>query len=52
LLAESGTPVVVHCGSDPEAGRHTGPEVFAEVLARHPRPIPIIAHLDMPVPIS
>jgi uncharacterized protein len=48
LLAESASPVVVHCGSGPEPGSHTGPEVFAEVLARHPRLIPIIAHLGMP----
>jgi predicted TIM-barrel fold metal-dependent hydrolase len=48
LLAESGTPVVVHCGSGPEAGRHTGPGVFASVLARHPRLIAIIAHMGMP----
>lgn len=48
LLAESGVPVVVHCGSGPEAGRHTGPRVFGEVLARHPRLIAIIAHMGMP----
>lgn len=48
LLAESGTPVVVHCGSGPEPGRHTGPEVFAEVLARHPRLVAIVAHMGMP----
>jgi predicted TIM-barrel fold metal-dependent hydrolase len=48
LLAESGTPVVVHCGSGPEPGRHTGPEIFAEVLARHPRLVPIVAHMGMP----
>ncbi|MFL6055279.1 MAG: amidohydrolase family protein [Actinoallomurus sp.] len=48
LLAESRTPVVVHCGSGPEPGRHTGPAVFAEVLARHPRLIAIIAHMGMP----
>jgi hypothetical protein len=48
LLAESGTPVVVHCGSGPESGRHTGPEIFASVLARHPRLIAIIAHMGMP----
>jgi predicted TIM-barrel fold metal-dependent hydrolase len=47
-LAESGTPVVVHCGSGPEPGGHTGPEVFAEVLDRHPRLIAIIAHMGMP----
>jgi uncharacterized protein len=48
LLAESGTPVVVHCGSGPEPGAHTGPAAFAEVLARHPRLIAIVAHMGMP----
>jgi predicted TIM-barrel fold metal-dependent hydrolase len=48
LLASSGTPVVVHCGSGPEPGRHTGPAIFAEVLARHPRLIAVIAHMGMP----
>jgi hypothetical protein len=48
MLAESGTPVVVHCGSGPEAGRHTGPSAFAEVLERHPRLVAIIAHMGMP----
>lgn len=48
LLAESGVPVVVHCGSGPEPGRHTGPEIFAEVLARHPRLVAIVAHMGMP----
>jgi uncharacterized protein len=48
LLAESRTPVVVHCGSGPEPGPHTGPAVFAEVLARHPRLIAIVAHMGMP----
>ncbi|WP_433176496.1 amidohydrolase family protein [Actinoallomurus sp. CA-150999] len=48
LLAESRTPVVVHCGSGPEPGRHTGPVVFAEVLARHPRLIAIVAHMGLP----
>jgi predicted TIM-barrel fold metal-dependent hydrolase len=48
LLASSRTPVVVHCGSGPEPGRHTGPAIFAEILARHPRLIAIIAHMGMP----
>ncbi|MCO5994633.1 amidohydrolase family protein [Actinoallomurus rhizosphaericola] len=48
LLAESRTPVVVHCGSGPEPGPHTGPAAFAEVLARHPRLIAIVAHMGMP----
>ena len=47
-LAEAGTPVVVHCGSGPIAGRHTGPGPMGEVLRRHPRLTAIIAHLGMP----
>ncbi|MER6979863.1 amidohydrolase family protein [Streptomyces carpinensis] len=48
LLADAGTPVVIHCGSGPAPGKHTGPEPIARVLARHPRLRLIIAHLGMP----
>lgn len=48
MLAEAGTPVVVHCGSGPLAGAHTGPGPFGEVLARHPRLTAVIAHLGAP----
>jgi uncharacterized protein len=48
LLAEAGTPVVVHCGSGPEAGRFTGPGPFGEVLARHPELTAVIAHAGAP----
>ncbi|GGV07743.1 hypothetical protein GCM10010260_51910 [Streptomyces filipinensis] len=48
MLAEAGIPVVVHCGSGPAPGRHTGPEPIARVLARHPRLRLIVAHLGMP----
>ena len=47
-LAEAGVPVVVHCGSGPAPGPFTGPEPFAEVLARHPRLTAVIAHMGMP----
>ncbi|MGI9083684.1 MAG: amidohydrolase family protein [Aeromicrobium sp.] len=47
-LAESGTPIVIHAGSGPEPGTHTGPEGVARVLARHPRLALVIAHLGMP----
>jgi predicted TIM-barrel fold metal-dependent hydrolase len=47
-LAESGTPVVVHCGSGPQPGRYTGPAIFGEVLARHPKLVAIVAHMGMP----
>ncbi|NUU23312.1 MAG: amidohydrolase [Streptomycetaceae bacterium] len=48
LLADTGTPVVVHCGSGPVPGKHTGPEPVAALLARHPRLRLIIAHMGMP----
>ncbi len=47
-LADARLPVVVHCGSGPMPGRYTGPGPFAEVMARHPRLIPVIAHLGLP----
>ncbi|WP_237527634.1 MULTISPECIES: amidohydrolase family protein [unclassified Streptomyces] len=48
LLAEAGVPVVMHCGSGPEPGEHTGPEPVAALLARHPRLPVVVAHLGMP----
>ena len=48
LLAESGIPVVTHCGSGPVPGRYTGPEPIAALLARHPTLRLVIAHLGMP----
>jgi predicted TIM-barrel fold metal-dependent hydrolase len=48
LLAEAGVPVVVHCGSGPVPGRHTGAGPFGEVLAKHPRLTAVIAHLGSP----
>ncbi|WP_432944975.1 amidohydrolase family protein [Kribbella sp. CA-253562] len=47
-LAEAGVPVVVHCGSGPIPGRHTGPGPFGDVLRKHPRLTAVIAHLGMP----
>lgn len=48
VLAEAGVPVVIHCGSGPAPGKHTGPENVARVLARHPRLRLIVAHMGMP----
>ncbi len=47
-LAESGTPIVIHAGSGPSPGTHTGPDGVARVLARHPSLALVIAHLGMP----
>ncbi|NGO69975.1 amidohydrolase family protein [Streptomyces boncukensis] len=46
-LAEAGIPVVIHCGSGPAPGKHTGPGPIARVLARHPRLRLIVAHMGM-----
>jgi predicted TIM-barrel fold metal-dependent hydrolase len=48
LLADTGTPVVVHAGSGPVAAGYTGPEPIGGVLARHPRLVALIAHLGCP----
>lgn len=48
LLAEAGTPVVIHCGSGPAPGKHTGPEPIGHVLARHPRLRLVVAHMGLP----
>ncbi|MYW16400.1 amidohydrolase family protein, partial [Streptomyces sp. SID2955] len=48
LLAEAGIPVVIHCGSGPAPGAHTGPGPVARVMARHPGLRLIVAHLGMP----
>ncbi|MCB5168908.1 amidohydrolase [Streptomyces bambusae] len=48
LLAEAGIPAVVHCGSGPAPGKHTGPGPMARVLARHPRLPLVVAHMGLP----
>ncbi|WP_456698301.1 amidohydrolase family protein [Aeromicrobium sp. P5_D10] len=47
-LAESRTPIVLHAGSGPAPGDHTGPAGVADVLSRHPDLALVIAHLGMP----
>jgi predicted TIM-barrel fold metal-dependent hydrolase len=48
LLADTGVPVVTHCGSGPAPGAHTGPGPIAALLTQHPRLRLIVAHLGMP----
>nr|WP_232541599.1 amidohydrolase family protein [Nocardia bovistercoris] len=48
LLEDSGVPALVHCGSGPIPGNHTGPEPITELLRRHPRLRLIIAHMGTP----
>jgi hypothetical protein len=47
-LQASGTPVVIHCGSGPLVGEHTGPVPVTGLLERYPRLQLVIAHLGMP----
>ncbi|WP_417234144.1 amidohydrolase family protein [Arthrobacter sp.] len=47
-LEEAGVPVVIHAGSAPSSGEHTGPEPVRQLLARHPRLVLVIAHQGMP----
>jgi uncharacterized protein len=47
-LAETRTPIIVHCGSGPAPGTYTGPDRFGEVLKRHPTLRAVIAHLGAP----
>jgi predicted TIM-barrel fold metal-dependent hydrolase len=48
MLADARIPVVTHCGSGPQPGKHTGPDPIRAVLARHPRLRMIVAHMGMP----
>ncbi len=48
LLAEAGTPVVIHAGSGPVPTEHTGPAPLAAVLERHPALTAVVAHMGAP----
>jgi uncharacterized protein len=48
LLADAGTPIVLHAGSGPVPNPHTGPEPVREILHRHPRLTLVIAHMGAP----
>ncbi len=48
VLSEAGVPVVVHCGSGPLPGKHTGPGPIGQVLQRHPGLTAVIAHCGAP----
>jgi predicted TIM-barrel fold metal-dependent hydrolase len=46
-LEDAGTPVVIHAGSAPLPGPHTGPEGIRGLLDAHPNLALVIAHLGM-----
>ena len=47
-LAESGVPLIIHCGSGPMPGEFTGPGPMTQVLAWHPGLTLIVAHMGAP----
>jgi len=48
IVAEMGTPVVLHAGSGPVPTEHTGPGPVAALLERHPGLRLVIAHAGAP----
>jgi uncharacterized protein len=48
LLADAGTPVVLHAGSGPVGTAYTGPGPVADLLRRHPTLTLVVAHLGAP----
>jgi hypothetical protein len=48
LVEEAGTPVVLHVGSGPMPGRHTGPETLARLMRSFPRLVVVVAHMGLP----
>jgi predicted TIM-barrel fold metal-dependent hydrolase len=48
VIEDARIPVIIHCGSGPVPGEHTGPEPIRQLLHRHPRLRLIVAHLGMP----
>lgn len=47
-ISDARVPVVIHCGHGPLRGAHTGLDVFADVLERHPDLTAVLAHAGMP----
>ena len=48
LLADAGTPIVIHAGSGPVGNDFTGPDALGRVLTRFPRLAVVVAHLGAP----
>ena len=48
LLAEAGTPIVIHAGSGPVPTPYTGPAPLLGVLEKHPALTAVVAHMGAP----
>lgn len=47
-IADTQVPVIIHCGSGPAPGTHTGPEPIEKLLKRFPSLPLIVAHMGAP----
>ncbi|ACY23039.1 amidohydrolase 2 [Gordonia bronchialis DSM 43247] len=47
-IADTGVPVIIHCGSGPAPGRFTGPAPIEKLLQRFPSLPLIVAHMGTP----
>jgi uncharacterized protein len=48
MLADAGTPVVIHVNSGPVANEHTGPAPMRALMERHPGLVAVLAHMGAP----
>jgi len=48
ILADAGTPVVIHVNSGPVANAHTGPDPMRALMRRHPSLTVVLAHMGAP----
>ena len=48
MVADAGTPVVLHANSGPVGNRHTGPAPVRALLRRHPSLTLVLAHMGAP----
>lgn len=48
VLADAGTPVLIHAGSGPVGTEFTGPESMARLLVAYPQLVVVVAHLGAP----
>jgi len=48
MLADAGTPVVIHANSGPVGNEHTGPGPMRALLERHPTLTVVLAHMGAP----
>ena len=48
IIADAGTPVVIHANSGPVGNEHTGPGPMRALMERHPGLVAVLAHMGAP----